>query len=149
MDMSSLSRAVLSYKIHWHIILVHFPISFFLAAFIFQILHLFMYPACFELSTNVSLAAGTVMMIPTTWSGWSSWKDNYKGAKVVLFRRKIVTAFLMLGFSLGLSLWRFIGFGFFMEAYVNPAHWIYLAGNTLLILGAVIEGYYGGRLNHR
>jgi hypothetical protein len=31
----------------------------------------------------------------------------------------------------------------------SPGHWIYLAGNTLLIFGAIVEGYYGGRLSHR
>jgi hypothetical protein len=32
---------------------------------------------------------------------------------------------------------------------MGAEHWIYLAGNTLLILGTLAEGYYGGRLNHR
>ncbi len=142
------ARAILNYRIQWHVLLVHFPISFFGVAFIFQILHLITNPFCFELATNVVLAAGTVMMIPTTWSGWFSWKNHYKGAKTYLFQRKILTAFIMLGISLALSTWRLVAFGVFNEAPENPQHWIYLFGNTLLILGAITEGYYGGRLNH-
>jgi len=149
MSTPSSDPSILGYKLHTHVLLIHFPISFFLVAFGFQILHLFLAPACFELSTNAALAAGTVAMIPTTWSGWSSWKRHYKGARVVLFQRKIATAFTMLGLSIVLSTWRFLALGFFEEARVNPQHWIYLAGNVLLVTGAVIEGYYGGRLHHR
>jgi uncharacterized membrane protein len=148
MSISSFRQAILSYKIRWHVLLVHFPISFFLVAFMFQILHLFTQPSCFEISTNVALAAGTIMMIPTTLSGWFSWKKYYKAARVMLFQRKITTAFVMLGLSIVLLSWRSFVLGFFEEAPTNPEHWIYLAGNTLLIFGAVIEGYYGGRLNH-
>ncbi len=88
-------------------------------------------------------------MIPTTWSGWSTWKHYYKGARVMLFQRKIAIAFGMLGLSVILSIWRFLFFGFFTEAPESPQHWIYLLGNTLLVTGAIVEGYYGGRLNHR
>ena len=137
------------YKIHWHVVLIHFPISFFGAAFGFQILHLFIAPACFELATNVTLLGGAVMMIPTTWTGWATWKRNYRGAKIMLFQRKIGTAFAMLALSVPLITWRTIFLGFFEEAPFSPAHWIYVAGNTLLILGAIVEGYYGGLLHHR
>ena len=149
MSLSSLGRGILKYKFHWHVLLVHFPISLFGVAFGFQILHLFWSPACFELATNAALAAGVVMMIPTTWTGWLSWKNNYKGARIKLFQYKIMTAFIILGLSVVLASWRFIFFGFFTEAHVSPQHWIYLAGNTVLIIGAIIEGYFGGRLNHR
>jgi uncharacterized membrane protein len=142
-------RAILKHKVHWHVLLVHFPVSLFFVAFGFQILHLMLAPACFELATNVTLAAGAVMMVPTTWSGWRSWKQNYRGARVMLFNRKIATAFSMLGLSAALTAWRFAALGVFSEAKVNPQHWIYLGGNGLLVVGAIIEGYYGGRLNHR
>ncbi len=56
-------RAVTRYRIHWHVLLTHFPISFFAVAFGFQILHLFISPACFELATNVALIAGAVVMV--------------------------------------------------------------------------------------
>jgi hypothetical protein len=55
----------------------------------------------------------------------------------------------MAALSLPLVVWRIAALGLFEEAPDSPQHWIFLAGNTLLILGAVVEGYYGGRLNHR
>ncbi len=142
------TRVAPKFRIHWHALLIHFPISLFGVAFGFQVLHLFIAPACFELATNVALLGGAVMMIPTTWTGWHTWKTVYRGPKIRLFQRKIYTAFAMLALSIPLVTWRIAFLGFFEEAPESPAHWIYLAGNTLLILGAIIEGYYGGRLHH-
>jgi len=137
------------YRVHWHVLIIHFPISFYVAAFGFQILHLFTKPACFEEATNVALIAGTVVMIPAIWSGWRTWKTSYQGAQVLIFQRKIVIAFIMLGLSLALMVWR-IGFAAaFENDHTSIAHWVYLSGNTLLMIGASAEGYYGGRLNHR
>lgn len=136
-------------RIHWHVFLTHFPIALFGAAFGFQILHLFMAPACFELATNVALLGGAAMLIPTVATGWSEWKTHYHGAKGLIFKRKITAAFAMLALSLPLIVWRIAALGLFEEARQSPAHWIYLAGNTLLIVGAILEGYYGGRLTHR
>jgi hypothetical protein len=97
------------YKLHWHVFLTHFPISLFGVAFLFQVLHLFWSPVCFELSTNVALAAGAIFMVPTTLTGWRTWKRMYEGALVPLFRRKIAIVVLLLGTSLSLATWR-IGF---------------------------------------
>lgn len=135
--------------VHWHVFLTHFPVSLFGAAFGFQLLHLFMAPACFELATNMALLGGTVALMPTVLTGWSEWKTRYHSAKGLIFRRKIPTAFAMAALSLILTLWRIAALGLFQEAPRSPAHWIYLAGNTGLILGAILEGFYGGRLNHR
>jgi len=135
--------------VHWHVLIIHFPISFFVAAFGFQILHLFTKPECFEDATNVALLAGTVVLIPTTWSGWRTWKTRYHGAHVLIFQRKVIIAFIMQGLSLVLAVWR-VGFAAaFENDHTSMAHWVYLVGNTLLMIGASAEGYYGGRLNHR
>ena len=149
MAIKSIRQVIPKYRIHWHVLLIHFPISFFMAAFGFQILHLFTETDCFELATNVALIAGTITLIPTIWSGWRSWKNNYKAAKVITFQRKITTAFVMLGVSIPLTVWRAVFLGVFEQTHTSVDHIIYLLGNTLLIIGAVIEGYYGGRLNHR
>jgi uncharacterized membrane protein len=137
------------YKIHYHALLTHFPISFFVCAFTFQILHLFWAPICFELATNVTLLMGTIMMIPTTLTGWQTWKRNYRGAQVPLFQRKIFLAFILLGISIPLTIWREVYLGIFVEVPFGPSHWLYLAGNAILIAGAAAEGFYGGQLNHR
>lgn len=144
-----LSVSKSAYQVHWHVFIIHFPISFYVAAFGFQILHLFTRPVCFEAATNVALMAGTVVMIPATWSGWRTWKARYQGAHSLIFQRKITIAFIMLGLSLILSVWR-VGFeAFFENDHTNMSHWVYLLGNVLLMIGASAEGYYGGRLNHR
>lgn len=135
-------------RIHWHVFFTHFPISFFGAAFAFQVLHLFLAPVCFELATNVMLVGGVVMLGPTIWTGYAEWRTRYRGAKGLIFVRKIRTAVAMASLSLPLVLWRVLALGLFEEAPESPGHWIYLAGNGLLILGAIVEGYYGGRLNH-
>ena len=134
------SRIKISYHVRWHLLLVHFPISLFGVAFLFQVLHLFFAPACFTLATTVVILIGAVAMIPTTTSGWSTWKHKYKGGVTLLFKRKIVTAYVMLAISILLTIWRFI-FDFTDEPTTVDIH-----GRTFLILGAVTEGYYGGNL---
>jgi hypothetical protein len=141
--------ALPKHRIHWHVVLTHFPISMFGGAFGFQVLHLFLAPACFELATNVALIGGAAMLLPTIATGWSEWKTHYHGAKGLIFKRKIATAFGMAALSLPLIVWRIAALGLFEEAPDSPEHWIFLAGNALLILGAIVEGDYGGRLNHR
>ncbi|MBE0713977.1 MAG: hypothetical protein MUQ25_07510 [Candidatus Aminicenantes bacterium] len=136
-------------RIHWHVFLTHFPISMFGGAFGFQILHLFLAPACFELATNVALIGGIAMLLPTAATGWSEWKTHYHGAKGLIFKRKIAAAIGMAAIGLPLVVWRVAALGLFEEAPDSPEHWIFLAGNSFLILGAVLEGFYGGRLNHR
>jgi len=136
------------YKIHWHVLFVHFPLAFFGVAFGFQVIHLFTSPACFELAANVVLLAGTVVMVPTLLTGWRTWKTRYQGARGLIFRRKITIGFAMLVFSVALLAWRTVAYGTFTNVVVSAAHWAYLAANTLLMAGAVAEGYYGGRLNH-
>ncbi len=136
------------YRLHWHVFLIHFPISFFGVAFVFQVLHLFFLPACFEVATNVSLIAGTIMMIPTTLTGWRTWKKSYRGAMGLIFRRKIAISFAMLGLSVPTTIWRAVFLSAFENAPDSPWHLLYFVANSLLILGAIAEGYYGSRLNH-
>ncbi len=143
------SVALARRKTHWHVLFTHFPISLFGTAFGFQVLHLVTTPTCFELATNVTLLGGTALLVPTIWTGWSEWKGRYHGAKGLIFKRKITMALVMAALSLPLVLWRIIALGLFEEVPRSPEHWIYLAGNTILIMGAILEGYYGGRLTHR
>jgi len=146
---SAQSRPAQGYRIHWHVLFTHFPISFFGTAFGFQVLHLFFAPACFELATNVALMAGAALVLPTIWTGRMEWKSRFHGAKALIFRRKIAISYFLVALSLPLAIWRIAFLGLFEEFPMGPNHWIYLAGNMLLILGALAEGYYGGRLNHR
>lgn len=147
MRITSLGRAAWGYRVHLHVLLVHFPISMFGVGFMFQVLHLMFAPDSFTLASAVVMTAGAVMMIPTTLSGWMSWKRSYKGAKTKLFKRKITIAFTMLVFSLVLMAWR-LTFSAAFDEKLAAAHWIFMAGSVLLIVGAVAEGYFGGKLRH-
>jgi uncharacterized iron-regulated membrane protein len=141
-------RNIMAYKLHWHVFLTHFPLSLFGTAFLFQILHLFSSPECFELSTTVTLALGALSLIPTVFSGWWTWKKRYREVHVSLFRKKIAIAVALLVISIPLVIWR-IGFQeMFHDTPPRIAHWLYFAGNSLLIVGATAEGFYGGQLNH-
>ena len=133
------------YNLHWHVIFTHFPISFFMVSAGFMALHLFTETECFELAGFVSLVAGTVMMIPTAVTGWTTWKSRYKGANTYLFRYKIRIAFAMIALSIVLLIAR----AFLVNTEHNIWHIAFGICFLLLFIGAMAEGYYGGRLNHR
>ncbi len=136
---------LLKYKIHWHVVFTHFPISFFLLSFGFMALHLATWKACFEMAAYAGLLAGAAVMLPTTLSGWLTWKGRYKGMKGKMFIYKIRIAFAMIALSVLLVIIRVV----FPDALHEVWLWLYTLGVLLLMVGAMAEGYYGGRLNHR
>lgn len=137
------------YKMHWHTLLAHFPISFFLGSFTFMGLHLLMGNNCFALAAYTSLIAGAIILLPTTATGWVTWKKDYRGSKGRIFRNKIRISFGMIFLSIVLVIYQsFIPFDI-IDAWYSLGHLIYFGGVTLLMMGAAAEGYYGGRLHHR
>jgi uncharacterized membrane protein len=144
-DPTRAGQTKLKYKIHWHVLFTHFPVSFFALSSGFMILHLFTYQHCFELAAFVSLLAGALILIPTAVSGWSTWKGRYKGMRGRMFLYKIRVAFGMLTLSLLLILTRLV----FPPPLDTAWIYIYAAGILSLLAGAMVEGFYGGRLNHR
>lgn len=137
-----------SYKLHWHVLLTHFPLSLYATAFGFQILHFFFYPDCLELATTVTLIGGTFFMIPVVVSGWLTWKNQYQSAMVKLFKIKIYVALAMLIIGISLCIWRIVHFTEFLVEPTGLRHWTFFSGIFSLIAGALVEGYHGGRLNH-
>jgi uncharacterized membrane protein len=135
-------------RVHWHAALTHFPISFFGAAFLFQVLHLFMFRDAFELSTTVCVLIGAASTVPAIISGWWTWSTQYHGSKARIFRRKIIVAFAMLAISMVLAAWR-VALYYLGSAAEGVDHYMFFAFSALLIAGAITEGYYGGRLAHR
>lgn len=135
---------ILKYKIHWHVISTHFPISFFTVSFGFMALHLVTWSHCLELAAYLTLIAGMISLWPTTITGWRTWKRQYKGTRTNLFVKKIKLSYGMLALSIILTLWR----TFFYEFHVLWM-WLYFVGITLLLIAAMAEGFYGGRLSHR
>jgi uncharacterized membrane protein len=145
----SSGRTKIKYKIHWHIFLIHFPIASFMGAFVFMGLHLFTDNNCFALAAYVSLITGTIVTLPTTATGWFTWKNRYKGSKGDLFLNKIRIAFGMIALSVVLTIFQTVFPFDFLDVRHSLWHFLYMTGVTLLMLGAVAEGYYGSRLHHR
>jgi hypothetical protein len=110
----------------------------------FMLLHIFTMTECFETAAYISLIAGAAVMVPTTLTGWWTWRTKYKAGKTKLFQYKINISFAMLGLSILLIILRL--------ALMNISHlfWhlTFGIGFVLLFIGALTEGYYGGRLNH-
>ena len=142
-------RAKVKYRIHWHVLLIHFPISAFLGSFVFISLHLFTRTYCFALAAYVSLIAGAIVMLPTAATGWFTWKGRYKRFKGKMFLYKIRISLAMIVVSIALVIFQTVFPFSSLDIRHNIWHAIYFTGVTLLMLGAMAEGYYGGRLHHR
>jgi hypothetical protein len=142
-------KATAKYKMHWHAVFTHFPVSFFVISFGFMVLHLFTHTTCFELAAYLTLIGGAVVMVPTTLTGWFTWKGRYKALHGRLFLNKIRISFVMLGISFILVIYRSLFKIEFLDILHNVWHAVYFVGALLLVVGAIAEGYYGGRLNHR
>ncbi|MDO8848470.1 MAG: hypothetical protein Q7W51_08815 [Coriobacteriia bacterium] len=137
------------YKIHWHVVLVHFPVSALAGAFLFMALHLITKNPCLDYAAFITLLVSAIVLIPVTLSGWFTWKYRYGASKIKLFRIKIWTAVAMIPLSLALVVYHALyPFDVLDAAHVLP-HALYFAGVTLLMAGAFVEGFWGGRLNHR
>jgi len=134
---------------HWHVLLGHFPTAAFLGSYAFMILHLITETTCFELSAFIALISGAALMLPTTISGWITWKKKYKGARGKIFINKIRIAFAILTISIMLVVYRVLFITENLDIFHNLWHFFYFTGSTLLFIGALTEGYFGGRLNHR
>jgi hypothetical protein len=134
-------------RIHWHVAFTHFPISLFSTAFLFQLLHFFIYRDAFELATSVCVIAGAISLAPATISGWFTWKRYFRGSKALIFRRKILVAFIMLAVSIPQATWRVALHNFHIDV-PGITHVTFFFATALLIAGAIIEGYIGGRLAH-
>lgn len=135
-----------TFRIHWHVILTHFPVSAFTGAFIFMGLHLLLGDACWPRAAYVALLAGTVVLVPTTITGLLEWRSTYKRFMNKVFRYKLRIAAGMVPLSIALAVYQtFVPF----DDLAMLPHLLYFGGLGLLVLGSMAEGYYGGRLHHR
>ncbi len=138
-----------THRLHWHVLLTHFPIGTFAGAFLFMLLDVIADDACYSRAAYVSLLAGALVVLPTTFIGWTTWKRQYKGFKNTLFRVKIFTAFAMIPISIGLVAYQTLYPFDALDVMHSTAHLIYFVGVVLLMLGSIVEGYWGARLHHR
>lgn len=137
------------FKMHWHVVLTHFPVSGFTGAFLFMVLHLVTRDVCMARAAFVTLVLATVVLVPTTLTGWFTWKRNYRGVRSTTFRVKIWTSVEMLVLSVALVVYQFMNPFDLLHITEEPAHLVYFIGLVLLMTGAITEGYWGGKLRHR
>lgn len=110
-----------------------------------MVLHLLTRRPCYELAASICLFAGMIILLPTIISGWITWKGRYKGLPGKIFRYKIKIALAMFIVSILLVMIR----SFLPETWHLFWMILYPVGIFFLMLGSMIEGFYGGRLNHR
>lgn len=137
------------YRLHWHVLLTHSPVGAFSGAFLFMILHVISRNACYVQAAYVSLLAGLAVLIPTTITGWVTWKRTYKGFKNKLFRIKIWTSFVMIPVAAALALYQTLHPFSLLDISHRWEHALYFLGVVVLLLGSFLEGFWGGRLHHR
>lgn len=142
-------RARKKVKMHWHVVLTHFPISAFLGVFVFTSLHLVTRNDCYTQATYVSLVLGAGAMLPLTATGWFTWKRTYKGFKNRLFLTKIWFSVGMIVVGLLMAIYQTIHPFHVLDLANETGHVLWLAGALFLVVGAVVEGYFGGQLHHR
>lgn len=138
-----------AFKLHWHVVLTHFPVAGFAGAFLFMGLHLLTRNPCFALGAYVTLIAAGVALVPTTLTGWFTWKRGYEGYRSKLFLVKIWTSAVMIPVAAGLIVYQTVHPFRVLDLRHDLPHLIYFLGVLLLMLGAMTEGYWGGRLHHR
>jgi hypothetical protein len=116
--------------------------------FAFQTMDIIADPPGFDLAADLVFIATACVMLPVVLTGWRTWKNSYKGARIMLFQRKIAVAWAMLAVAVPEAVWRtWMLLNGVKDTFVYDL--IFYAGIGLLVAGAVVEGYYGGRLNHR
>jgi hypothetical protein len=101
------------------------------------------------MAAYVSLITGAVFLLPTTLTGWNTWKRRYRGVKGKIFLNKIRISFGMISLSIILVVYQTFFPFTILGVWHRLGHFLYFTGVTLLMLGAAAEGYYGGRLHHR
>jgi uncharacterized membrane protein len=131
--------------VYFHPIFVHFPQALFPVAFASFVLYLVTGNDLFERGTFLmmvfALAATPVTMI----TGYIDWKVRYKGYMTPVFKIKIVTGFVLIGFSLSAVLLRAL----VPEVALLPLSglgWLRAMLLACCVASCVVEGHYGGKL---
>ena len=99
---------------------------------------------CFELASFLTLVAGAIMLIPAAFTGWYTWKKDYKGIQGTIFVYKARISYVMLALTAILISLRNV----FLPGHHTIWHYVYAVGFLSLFVASIAEGFYGGRLHH-
>ena len=124
--------------------MVHFPIVFLFAVFVFDGLYLASGAGSFEVTALHCLAAGVLFIPPAMATGYLTWRLNYLGKplrEVTIKRRLSWVLFFAAAAALA---WRFAHPGVLLLPGAGKI--LYLGLVVSLPVMAVTIAYYGGRL---
>lgn len=139
---SLLIRAVL--KLHLHPISVHSPNGILPAAVIFLAIAIFLGLQVFEVAAFYNMVFVLVTLPLVLATGYTEWKNRYKGAKTIIFLIKIFASTTVTLSLTGLVIWRFLMPD--VASPDSPYRLIYF-GIAAIMLGATgIAGHLGGKL---
>jgi hypothetical protein len=137
------------FKMHWHVVLTHFPVTGFTGTFLFMGLHILTRNPCYVSAAYVALVASTITLIPTTATGWYTWKRRYRGHRNTIFLIKIWLSAAMIPLSAALVAYQTIHPFEVIDIPHRVGHLMYMVGVLALMGGSFAEGAWGGRLHHR
>lgn len=130
---------------YFHPIPVHFPLALYPSSFLSFLLYFFYGLLELEHAAYIMLFLGTVALPLTIISGIADWKIRYRGQLTRVFKIKIISAFLILIFSLPAILIRFAN-PELVALPLNLMGWVYFILLGFSLIPCMIVGHYGGTL---
>lgn len=131
-------------KHHLHPIAVHTPNGIVPMATVFLVIAMFLHLPLFAAVAMYSLVFVLIALPVVFYTGYSVWKNRYKGALTAIFKIKIAASIVIALILPILVIWPVIQ----PEIIVNPisGRWVYLGLSFLLLAAVGLAGHMGGKL---
>lgn len=131
-------------RLHFHSILVHFPIAFAIIFPLFSLLYIFTEKASFEIASYYMLILGFFTSPLAAVSGFFSWKVTYEGRMTKIFARKIKLTILLLVVVTACFVLRTLNPNVLTAGTILSYIYLMLAISMAPIV--TILGHYGGKI---
>lgn len=129
---------------HPHPMMVHFPIVFLFALFLFAGLFLLTGRSAFESTALHCLAAGVLFSPPAIVTGYCTWRLNYLSRPMRPVRIKKTLSWVLLAASVAALAWRLWDPAVLSAA--GPGRLLYFLMASALFVIVVVIAYFGGQL---
>lgn len=130
--------------LHFHSMLVHFPIAYSLIVFLLALVYILTGNISWERASYYMLALGFLAAPPAVLSGFFSWKVTYEGSMIkTIFWKIVLSAVLIVVITVGF-IWRSADPN--LLAAETSMSYLYLALLFSLIPIVAILGHLGGRI---
>lgn len=143
-DTSQSKLAQLFQKVHFHPISVHFSIAYSIAVSLLSVLYVVYGQTALNIAAYYMLILGLLSAPVTGFTGFYSWRNNYKSKMNKFFRRKLTIAPVFFFVIAACFVWRTIN----PQVLKAPTSFgfIYLALTLSLTPIVTALGYYGGKV---